>query len=83
MIGRILPTLQGAVSGFMDGPPISVEEASAMSGVALASDIETWATSNADANGRVGVLDLVRTLDKYREVAQQSLPNYTEGSEGE
>jgi hypothetical protein len=42
------------------------EEASILAIRALASDVENWARNAADTDGRVGVNDLIRVLDKIR-----------------
>jgi hypothetical protein len=49
------------------------EQASAAATVALASDLEMILRHRADAAGRVGVNEILRVLDEYREAAVPEL----------
>jgi hypothetical protein len=50
----------------MDHAELTPELASRMATIAMAADVEHWARSAVAIDGRVGVNDLVRTLDVIR-----------------
>jgi hypothetical protein len=67
------PTTAGARGGIDESPadssrPLCPEQASRMAVTAVTSDVEFWARCNS-VDGRVGVNDLIRTLDVIREAS--------------